>query len=478
MGTLILCIICVAVGYFWGAKSKNQKSNIKFNVNSLEPNINYYENDKENEGYKKDMFRFDDMESTPEIVDALKKMEQTKDSVYITGKAGTGKSTLLKHFCKNTQKNIVILAPTGVAALNVGGVTLNSFFQFPFGVIEHRDVKYLFKKQEIFKKLDSIIIDEISMVRADMMDAIDYSLRANTGNKDKPFGGIQVIMFGDLYQLPPVAIGEEKSCIDNRYGGVYFFYGIKGVVFDKIYLTKIFRQEGDDNFKDILNKIREDNLCEEDLKEINTRVTGYDALNGPAITLATTNNIADNINLSKLSEIKSSGYLYRAEIQGSFKENEYPADKELKLKKGAQVMFIKNDSGALRRWANGTLGLVEKCEDGYIIVNVNNKKYKVERVKWEVFDYKYDHEKDKIEKYTKGSFSQYPLKLAWSFTIHKSQGKTYDKVIIDFGNGAFAHGQAYVAFSRCTKFDNLYLKTPLKFSDVILDDTVVSFHEK
>ncbi len=465
MEILILCVVCFIVGFGVGSKEKKDKyQNVEFDI------------EEKKENYERNMFKFSDMEATYEIIEALKKMENTYDSVYITGKAGTGKSTLLKHFCKNTQKNIVVLAPTGVAALNVGGVTLNSFFQFPFGVIEKQDVKYLYNKREIFKKLDAIIIDEVSMVRADMMDAIDFSLRMNTGKKDTPFGGVQLIMFGDLYQLPPVAKGEVKNCLDNRYGGIYFFNGIKDIKFEKIFLTKIFRQEGDDGFKNILNKIRENDIERGDLDEINKRVEEYSDANNPAIVLATTNSIADNINLTKLTEIDSKGFFYRAHIQGDFKPSEYPADEKLKLKKGAQVMFIKNDIGQPRRWVNGTLGVIEKCSDGYIKVKVKDKIYKVERFKWEIFDYKYDHNKDKIEKHIKGSFSQYPLKLAWSFTIHKSQGKTYEKVVIDMGDGAFSHGQAYVAFSRCVSLNNIFLKQPLKFSDIILDKNIENFH--
>lgn len=413
---------------------------------------------------------------TKEFKEALRLMEKTKENLFITGKAGTGKSTLLKYFCEHTSKNLVVLAPTGVAAINIGGMTLHSFFQFPFGVVEEKDVKYLFNKQEIFRSLETLIIDEISMVRADLMAAIDHSLRLNTGRKS-PFGGVQIIVFGDLYQLPPVVRrGPEADYLQDKYGGIYFFnaQACQLAKMKKIQLTHIFRQE-DDGFKALLNKLRDNNLTREDLAALNERHREYRG-KSPVITLASINAVADEINQTRLAELAEREYAYQARVIGDFEENNYPTEREIRLKEGAQIMMIKNDNKNPRRWVNGSLGIIEKLERDSITVNIDEESHKLEMAEWEVFEYQYDSAKKKIERQAKGSFLQWPVKLAWAITIHKSQGKTFKRVIVDLGRGAFAHGQAYVALSRCTSIEELYLKNPLKFSDAILDKAVSEFH--
>ncbi|MBT6819137.1 MAG: AAA family ATPase [Candidatus Magasanikbacteria bacterium] len=428
---------------------------------------------------KKTIFDTSELEITDEIRGALEVMENTHDTVYITGKAGTGKSTLLKHFCRNTTKKIAIVAPTGVAAINVGGMTIHSFFKFPFGILEESDVEFLYSKKELFQNLDTLVIDEVSMVRADMMNAIDLSLRKNTGNVNLPFGGVQVIMFGDLYQLPPVVTStEDREHLIQTYDGVYFFKAPVFIALElrKINLNKIFRQKNDEVFVNVLNNIRECRTTQTDLVALNDRVRVYDEKLGPAILLATTNRIVDSINKTELEKIKQKEYTYKYEVSGDFDIKKSPAEQKLKLKNGAQIMMIKNDNQVPRRWGNGTLGTVLALKKNKIIVSIGKEIHEIEKATWDDFEYQYDAEEHTVERLSKGSFMQYPIKLAWAVTIHKSQGKTFDRVIIDLGRGAFAHGQTYVALSRCTTLKEIYMKKPVRFSDIILDDEVRDFH--
>ena len=270
---------------------------------------------------RKTIFDTTDLEITKEIKKALGIMENTRDNVYVTGKAGTGKSTLLKHFCNNTTKNIAIVAPTGVSAINVEGVTIHSFFKFPFGILEEKDVEYHFFKQDIFKNLQTLVIDEVSMIRSDLMNAIDLALRKNTGKKNLPFGGVQVVMFGDLYQLPPVVTSrEERDYLKETFGGIYFFYApvFKKMKLKKINLTKIFRQKDDKKFVQLLNSIREKKVSTQDLKNINERVVPYNKKKEPAIVLATVNKTVDNINEEKLAQIKQKEYTFHHTLTGDF----------------------------------------------------------------------------------------------------------------------------------------------------------------
>jgi ATP-dependent DNA helicase PIF1 len=415
------------------------------------------------------------IEMTDELARALDLMENTNKHIFITGKAGTGKSTLLRYFRDTTKKNAVVLAPTGVAALNVEGATLHSFFQFGFGVLEEGEIKLLPKKADIFKHLDTVIIDEISMVRSDLMNAIDAALRINKRKKDLPFGGVQVIMFGDLYQLPPVVVGaEERAYLNERYGGIYFFAApVFGEIdLAKVELTRNFRQE-EETFIELLNKVRENRADRVDLELLNGRIREYEG-GEPVITLAPTNAVTSALNAGKLKEIKGKETAYEAAVSGDFRERDFPTDRELRLKVGAQIMMMKNDGQ--KRWVNGSLGVVEKIRKEYLEVRIGDDSHMVERTVWEAYDYVFDRGEEKIEQVVRGSFTQFPVKLAWAVTIHKSQGQTFDRVIIDMGRGAWLHGQTYVALSRCTSLDGIYLRKRINSRDIVVDQAVERFH--
>lgn len=418
-----------------------------------------------------------DFEMTPELSRTFNLMENSKENLFITGKAGTGKSVLLQYFKDRTRKKIVVVAPTGVAALNVGGSTIHSFFRFRPGLVRTEDVRVIPKKRELFHSLDAVVVDEVSMVRADLMDAIDYSLRINR-NRDEPFGGVQTILIGDLYQLPPV-VGSKKldEYFANTYESPFFFSAnvIKQAQPSKIELQRVFRQT-DPQFIELLNKIRKRQVTAEELQVLNGRfnpivTSGKDEL---VINLTSTNELAYGINHDYLNSLPSHDYYFNAVITGDFNEKSYPTEKRLCLKKGAQVMMVKNDPD--KRWVNGSLGIIKNLSQHSIRVSLGRDSYQVGPVTWEKIDYEYNSEEGKIEPVVIGSFRQYPIKLAWAITIHKSQSKTFEKEIIDLGkNGAFAHGQAYVALSRCRSFQGIHLKTPIKLSDIILDERVVDF---
>lgn len=413
--------------------------------------------------------------------EALKIMEYTYEHIFVTGRAGTGKSTLLRHFYENSEKNVVLLAPTGVAALNIQGVTIHSFFQFPFGVITEEDVPFLAHKKEVFEHIDTLVIDEISMVRADLMHAIDLAMRKNTGNQGMPFGGVQVIMFGDLYQLPPVVSrSEEREYLEKHFGGPYFFHcpSFKTSGLTKIELNKNFRQKDDHVFLDILNAIRKRTIGNEQLQMLNERIDAELESDAPAITLATTNALVRKINDQKLDELDEQEFKFKASVTRSFNAGKAPAPEELRLKVGAQIMMIKNDTEFPRRWVNGSLGVVTRLTKDLISVEINGVEYDLEKTSWEDYEYMFDDESGDIQKNVLGSFRQYPVALAWAVTIHKSQGKTFDNVIIDMGNGAFAHGQTYVALSRCISLEGVSLRKPIKRRDIILDQRIHEFHER
>ena len=419
-----------------------------------------------------------------EFQTALELIQETNQSFFLTGKAGTGKSTFLKHIVETVSKDFVVVAPTGIAAVNVGGVTIHSFFQFPLRPLlpEDEDIKIFWKdseKRKIISAMDTLIIDEISMVRADLIDGIDYSLRKNGGNPNLPFGGKQVVFVGDIFQLEPVTIknsGEQKI-ISEIYGSVYFY---NAKVFEKVSLftvelQKVYRQT-DSAFISLLDKVRVKEISQTDLNKINTRVFSQSELNKNdfAITLTTKNDLADTVNFKKLSELKTDPFTYNAEVSGEFEESKYPTEPELTLRVGAQVIFIKNDTD--KRWVNGTIGQVSGLTDTDIKVKLKDGEiYSVEKRMWENIKYQYNKEKKKIEQEIVGTFKQYPLKLAWAITIHKSQGLTFDKVVVDFGSGTFASGQAYVALSRATSFEGLFLKQKLNSTDIYIDDEIKEF---
>jgi len=417
-----------------------------------------------------------DFELTEEFKKAFELMEYSSDHIFITGKAGTGKSTLLQYFRKNSKKNIAVLAPTGVAALNVAGKTIHSFFKLPPRLIQDDDIHPI-RGRETIRKLDTIVIDEVSMVRADLMDGIDIALRRNRGNLAIPFGGAQIILIGDLHQLPPVVDSDAKTVFDRLYKSPYFFSAnvIKDISLKCMELVQVHRQT-EAKFIEILNSLRANNINHEGLSILNSRVQGKESYcEDNRIILTTTNDGANHINEDRLQAINEKEYSYEAQVTGEFAESAYPAELSLKLKKGAQVMLIRNDMD--RRWVNGTMGIVESLSPSSIRLAISSGTYDIQKETWEKIDYRYSPEENKVEAYVIGSFRQYPIKLAWAMTIHKGQGKTFEKVLIDLERGAFAHGQAYVALSRCTTLDGIILRRPLTLKDVIFDDEIYEFED-
>jgi len=410
-----------------------------------------------------------------EFKSAFDLMENTKECLFITGKAGTGKSTLLKYFKANTGKKIIVLAPTGVAAINVGGQTIHSFFRLPPKIIQKDTIKRL-RNRSLIENLDMVIIDEVSMVRSDLMDGIDYALRLNRGRMKTPFGGVQMVFFGDLFQLSPVVENEAKELLEERYSSPYFF---SAKVFNdcnimSIELSTIYRQK-DSSFMELLNRVRNKEHTEEDLDTLNKRVQKDTAVSkkDETVILTTTNGLANTINQDRLSKLPGKEITYEAKASGKFEESAYPTDTSLKLKKGAQVILIKNDPA--KQWVNGTLAKVVALSNDSIVVDINGRVCDVPVAKWQKIEYSYNEDEDKIEDEVVGDFAQYPIKLAWAITIHKSQGQTFDKVIIDLGHGAFTHGQLYVALSRCTCLDGIRLKRPVTHSDIIFDRRIYDF---
>ncbi len=416
---------------------------------------------------------------------ALDMMEHTSKNVFVTGRAGTGKSTLLDYFRNTTQKKVAILAPTGVAALNVKGQTIHSFFGFKPSITPERVRKLRFtaKEQNIYRSLDAIVIDEISMVRADLLDCVDKFLRLNGPSASKPFGGIQLIFIGDLYQLPPVVTGEEKAAFNSLYETPYFYSAkvFESLDMEFVELEKIYRQH-DEEFIAILNAIRNNTVTEEQLELLNQRcVPDFEPpLDSFYVHLTTTNKLADEINYRQLAKLRSQPYLFSASIKGEFREEYIPTAVELRVKIGAQIMMVNNDPDG--RWVNGSIGkiidVVEDEKNGHIIVVElsDGAIVEVTPYTWEIFRLFVEDEQLKSE--VIGRFTQYPLMLAWAVTIHKSQGKTFDMVIIDIGRGAFAHGQTYVALSRCTTLDGIVLKKPILKKHIWTDYKVVKFLTK
>ena len=413
-----------------------------------------------------------------EFKSAFDIMENTKECLFITGKAGTGKSTLLRYFKANTGKKVIVLAPTGVAAINVGGQTIHSFFRLPPKIIQKDAIKRL-KDKSLVENLDMVIIDEVSMVRADLMDGIDYALRLNRGKMKTPFGGVQMVFFGDLFQLSPVVENEARELLEELYPTPYFF---SAKVFDdchirSVELSNIYRQK-DSSFMELLNRVRNKEYVKEDLDTLNKRFQEDTIVShkDSTVILTTTNSLANTINQDRLSKLPGKEITYEALASGKFEESAYPTDTSLKLKKGAQVILIKNDPG--KQWVNGTLAKVVALSKDSIVVDINGRTCDVPIVKWQKIEYSYNEKEDKIEDEVVGAFAQYPIKLAWAITIHKSQGQTFEKVIIDLGNGAFTHGKLYVALSRCTRLDGIRLKRPVAHSDIIFDSRIYEFKDR
>lgn len=413
-------------------------------------------------------------------------LNETPHNYFITGKAGTGKSVLLQYFVAHTLKNTAVVAPTGVAAINVGGQTIHSFFGLELDIQDVRDTEQVAKitkrRKKIFENLNTLVIDEISMVSADVIDMIDHKLRIARG-KDLPFGGCQVVVFGDLYQLPPVIVGETaKQYMRDHYGTTFFFGapGVKQGEFQTIELSHIYRQN-DDKFISLLNRIRLGHRTDDVLADINMSCIDAPA-DEPFITLAATNAVADNINRARLAEISEPEYNFDGAITGDLTPSALPTEMSLKLKVGALVMLTKNDiiteTREKPRWVNGTLAVISELSPDSIKVRIGDREHKITKTTWEKCQYDYDEKTKTITKDVVGTFTQFPIKLAYAITIHKSQGQTYDAVKIDLARGAFAPGQVYVALSRCRSLDNLYLTRPLYSRDIIVSPAVVDFMEK
>ncbi len=425
-----------------------------------------------------------EIEITEEFAKAFDLIENRGENALITGKAGTGKSTFLEYFIKNTKKRTVVLAPTGIAAMNVGGMTIHSFFHFPIRPITIDDLKK-YSDDPVYLNLDCIVIDEISMVRADLLDAIHGALMVRRWNK-KPFGGVQIVLIGDLYQLPPVVADKEVSKKFSSYYSSRWFFEAKifeSVTLHVVELTRVFRQK-DALFIEILDRIRKRKLTLQDLTLINQQcIPGHKldfSKDNLPIILTPTNRNAKGINNYKLRKLPGKEYSYEAKIIGEFPEKSLPTERNLRLKIGAQVMFIKNNFN--RNWVNGTIGVIEELDHNSIKVNIENPEgesysYLVEKETWEVYKYQYNYDNHQLNAEVIGQFIQYPLKLAWAITIHKSQGLTFDQLILDLDWGAFDSGQVYVALSRSTSLSGLQLKMPIKYGDIRVDPHVAKFYQ-
>ena len=427
--------------------------------------------------------------NNPEFQDALDVLQHTHRSVFLTGKAGTGKSTFLKYIRDNTKKKTVVLAPTGIAAVNVGGQTMHSFFKIPFKPMVPDDpdysnparmrkmLRYTKEKVKLIQQLELIIIDEISMVRADIIDFVDRVLRVYSGNMREPFGGKQLLFVGDIFQLEPVVTHDTRDILRRYYRNFFFFNAraFEQINLVPIELRKIYRQS-DSDFIALLDRVRINRATPADMSRLNQRCNpDYQEINSEfAITLATRRDTVDSINDEHMKALKTPEFVYEGVIEGDFPENSLPTAFQLALKEGAQVIFIRNDKQG--RWCNGTIGRVTRLSDQSVYVALENgAEMQVEWEIWENMQYSYNEKEKKVEEKVLGSFSQLPLKPAWALTVHRSQGLTFSRVVIDFAGGAFTGGQTYVALSRCTSLEGITLLKPLSERDIIVNPAVVEF---
>lgn len=423
-----------------------------------------------------------DLDFNPQFVRALERIEKTADHCLITGKAGTGKSTLLKYFRQTTGKQLAVLAPTGVAAVNIRGQTIHSFFQFKPDITPDKARMIAGRVQrsdpDVYRKLHTVVLDEISMVRADLFECIDIFLRIVRERPSQPFGGVQMVLIGDLYQLPPVVTTAERDLFATRYPGPYFFHApmYDQMRVEQVELETIYRQS-DEHFIRLLAAVRTNTLRGDDIHAFNTR---YRAATGPAddhvITLTAMNEPAVRLNTEKLAALSGHAKRYSGQATGNFGKDAYPTELELLLKVGAQVMLVNNDADG--RWVNGTIGVVTALPSHKEWIEVDledGTNVAVEPFTWEMLQYQLDASKKVLTTSPAGKFTQFPLKLAWAITIHKSQGKTFDRVVIDVGRGTFASGQMYVALSRCRTLEGIELRQKLTPRHVQVDPRVVNF---
>ena len=428
-----------------------------------------------------------------EFQDALRLITHTRQSVFLTGKAGTGKSTFLKYICNHTKKKFVVLAPTGIAAINAGGVTLHSFFKLPFRPMLPDDpdlslshgrifeyFKYPKEKRKIIAEVDLIIIDEISMVRADIIDCVDRILRVYSGNMRLPFGGKQLLFVGDVFQLEPVVPSDQKEILSLFYASPFFFSArvFKDINLVPIELQKVYRQT-DSVFINILDRIRNNAARKQDLDTLNGRYfPSFEPQNEDMyITLATRRDQVDFINEKKLAELPGEEYVSVGKIEGDFPESSLPTQLNLSIKEQAQVIFIDNDYE--RRWVNGTIGMVSGIDENgnvYVLLE-SGVEHLVEPTSWRNYKYKYNEKEKRIEEEIVGTFEQLPIRLAWAITVHKSQGLTFSRVVVDLPGGVFAGGQTYVALSRCTSLEGLVLKSKISSRDIFIRKEIVEFSQ-
>ena len=422
-----------------------------------------------------------------EFQNAWNLIKNTHRSVFLTGKAGTGKSTFLRYICTTTKKTYVVLAPTGIAAVNVGGQTLHSFFKIPFKPLLPDDpefsprqirktLRYSKEKIKLIRKLELIIIDEISMVRADIIDFIDKVLRIYSNNMREPFGGKQLLFVGDVFQLEPVVTRDMREILRRYYNQFFFFnahvFTSLGLI--PIELRKIYRQT-DNAFVSMLDRVRVNRASQDDIRQLNSRYdASYTEKEGFVMTLATRRDTVDAINEEHMNALTTPEFTFEGEVEGNFPDNDLPTSKELVLKQGAQVIFIRNDKEG--RWVNGTIGIVSEVNAQNVHVALEDgEEYELEQERWENIQYYYDEKEKKVMETLLGTFTQYPIKPAWALTVHKSQGLTFNRIVIDFAGGAFTSGQTYVALSRCTSLEGITLLKPLSGRDIIVSSSVVNF---
>ena len=415
-----------------------------------------------------------------EIIDLLSDYSE-QQFIFLTGAAGTGKTTLLERVKNQLSLKKMVVAPTGIAALNIGGTTINSAFRIGFESIplitKSKDPRF----GKLLSNLELLIIDEVSMVRAPMLDAISQSLQIHR-NSEEPFGGIHVLACGDLFQLPPIIKESEERIIYEKYNSIYFFdaHSFKDMKMISYFeLTESFRQEEDQRFCELLNNIRIGKDLDVTIDQINSNCFDPTLESEFFMTLTSRKKRAEELNEYKLGHIEGEEEIIKSKETGELNENDLPAPRELKIKVGANVMFIKNDPEG--RWVNGTLGIISECLDKkkkYIKVKINKKTHKVEREAWNKVRFTYDEDSDEVLEEVISSFKQFPIKLGWAVTIHKSQGLTLESCSVDLGAGAFATGQAYVALSRCKNLGSLHLQRELKVSDALVDPDIINFHQK